>query len=54
MPNFGKILGAVSEINCVTDEQTNGRTHEGDIIEPVASLVQYAKEFQDNAIAKLT
>ena len=36
MPSFGKILGVVSEINCVT----NGLTDKGDIIEPVASLVQ--------------
>ena len=34
---FREILGAVSEINCVT----NGRTDKGEIIEPVASLVQY-------------
>ena len=36
MPSFGKILGAVSEINCVTNGRTNERTHKGDIIEPVA------------------
>ena len=40
MPSFGKILGAVSEINCVTDGRKNERTDKGDIIEPVASLVQ--------------
>ena len=42
MPSFGKILGAVSEINCVTDARTHGRTDKGEIIEPVASLVQYS------------
>ena len=42
MPSFRKILGAVSEINCVTDARTHDRTDEGDIIEPVASLVQYS------------
>ena len=36
MPSFGKILGAVSEINCVTDARTDARTDKGDIIEPVA------------------
>ena len=40
MPSFGKILGAVSEINCVTYGRTHGQTHKGDIIEPVAALVQ--------------
>ena len=40
MPSFGKILGAVSENNCVTNEQTHRRTDKDDIIEPVASLVQ--------------
>ena len=36
MPSFGKILGAVSKINCVT----NGGRDKGEINEPVASLVQ--------------
>ena len=46
MPSFGKILGAVSEINCVTNERTDGRTDKGDIIEPVFSLVQ--QEYGDD------
>ena len=45
MPSFGKILGAVSEINCVTDGRTDARTDKGDIIEPVASLVQKAEKY---------
>ena len=40
MPSFRKILGAVSEINCVTYGRTDARTDKGDIIEPVASLGQ--------------
>ena len=37
---FLKILGAVSKINCVTYGRSHARTDKGDIIEPVASLVQ--------------
>ena len=35
MPSFGKILGAVTEINCVKEGRTDERKDKDYIIEPV-------------------